>query len=328
MAEKQVIRLDFAGCSWQPSRLCPATIAQDIDGSRGRSVSEPRYVDVDGKRTRYLGAGDGEPMVLVHGGHFGTRSSAEDWELNLGRLGADFSVYAIDKLGMGFTDNPDSDSEYTIDAHAVHLAGFVEALDLGPTHLVGHSRGGYAVTRMALDHPDLVKTLTVVSSSSVTNPFNPVYGEWRAKAETMEEREAVRYLISSNSYSDEHITDSMVNAGVEIGRLEKTKTAKDLMNGGLYETFKEHLLERIKDIEDEVGAGALQTPTLVLWGFNDPSATVERCLGPAIDLFLENVADSELHIFNQAGHYCYREQPDAFADTVIGFISRHRKHVA
>lgn len=267
-------------------------------------------------------------MVLVHGGHFGTRSSAEDWELNMERLGSEFSVHAIDKLGMGFTDNPDSEDGYTIDAHAAHLKGFIDALDLGPTHLVGHSRGGYAVTRMALDHPELVRTLTVISSSSVTNPFNPIYGEWRAKAETMEEREAVRYLISSNSYSDEHITEAMVDAGVEIGRLEKTKEAKALMDGGLYDRFKAHLLERIEDIKQEVESGRLEAPTLVLWGFNDPSATIERCLGPAIDLFLRNVPDSELHIFNQAGHYCYREQPEAFADTLTGFISRHRKDVA
>lgn len=291
-------------------------------------MNEALYVDVNGKRTRYLAAGEGEPMVLVHGGHFGTRSSAEDWELNLDRLGYEFSVYAIDKLGMGFTDNPNSDDEYTIDAHASHLKGFIDALDLGPTHLVGHSRGGYAVTRMALDHPDLVRTLTVVSSSSVTNPFNPIYGEWRANAERMEEREAVRYLISSNSYSEEHITESMVEAGVGIGRLEKTKTAKALMDGGLYDRFKEQLLERIEDLKEEVESDRLQAPTLVLWGFNDPSATIERCLEPAIDLFLENVPDSELHIFNQAGHYCFREQPEAFADTLIGFISRHRKDVA
>jgi 2-hydroxy-6-oxonona-2,4-dienedioate hydrolase len=192
-------------------------------------------------------------------------------------------------------------------------------------HLVGHSRGGYAVTRMALDHPDLVRTLTVVSSSSVTNPFNPVYSQWREKAETMEERAAVRYLISANSYSDEHITETMVDAGVEIGRLAKTRQAKALMDSGLYEEFKAHLLRRIEDMKRELAAGQLQTPTLVLWGFNDPSATVERCLQPAIDLFLRNVRDSELHVFNQAGHYCYREQPEAFADTLIGFIGRHGK---
>lgn len=286
-------------------------------------MNEPLYVDVEGIRTRYLRAGQGQPMVLVHGGHFGTRSSAEDWELNLERLGSEFEVFAIDKLGMGFTNNPDSEDDYTIDAQAAHVGAFIEALDLGSTHLVGHSRGGYAVTRTALDHPELAKTLTVISSSSVTNPFNPIYGQWREKAAEMEEREAVRYLIRSNSFSDEHITESMVDAGVAIGRLEKTKEAKALMDGGLYDAFKAHLLDRIKDIKREVEGGELQIPTLVLWGYNDPSATIERCLQPALDLFLENVEDSELHIFNRAGHYCYREQPEAFADTVISFIHRY-----
>ena len=69
-------------------------------------MKDPQFVDVNGVRTRYYAAGDGEPIVLVHGGHYGQRSSAEDWELNFDRLAEEHRVIAYDKLGMGFTDNP------------------------------------------------------------------------------------------------------------------------------------------------------------------------------------------------------------------------------
>lgn len=286
-------------------------------------MTDPRFVDVDGARTRYYSAGAGSPIVLVHGGHFGLRSSAEDWALNFGRLAERHRVFALDKLGMGFTDNPKSDDDYIIESHATHLHGFLDALDLQEAHLVGHSRGGYAVTRVALDQPSRVRTLTVVSSSSVTNPFNPIYGEWRQRAAGMEEREAVRFLIAANSYSDAHITERMVDVGVEIGRLEKTVEAQQRMDQGLYDKFKADLLERLERIKKEIAQGGLTMPVLVMWGFNDPSATIERCAKPAIDLFFPAVERCEMHILGRAGHYCFREQPEAFVETLVGFIDRN-----
>jgi pimeloyl-ACP methyl ester carboxylesterase len=44
---------------------------------------------------------------------------------------------------------------------------------------------------------------------------------------------------------------------------------------------------------------------------------------PCMNLILSNVRASEMHVLNQAGHYCYREQPVGFADTVTSFIDRN-----
>lgn len=290
-------------------------------------MKDPRFVDVDGIRTRYFSAGDGEPVVLVHGGHFGLRSSAEDWELNVERLARNHRVITYDKLGMGFTDNPADPDDYTIEAQANHLAGLLDALGLERAHLVGHSRGGYAVTRVAIDHPDRVHTLTVVSSSSVTHPFNPVYATWREKAATMEERAGVRYLIEANSYSDGHITEALVDAGIEIGRLEKTAVAASIMAAGQYQRFKTDLMERVDTIKADIAAGRLTVPTLIMWGFDDPSATIDRCAKPAIDVFFPYVEHCEMHILNHAGHYCFREQPEAFDETLLAFYDRARRAV-
>jgi 2-hydroxy-6-oxo-6-(2'-carboxyphenyl)-hexa-2,4-dienoate hydrolase len=288
-------------------------------------VETPRYVDVDGARTRYFDSGEGDPIVLVHGGHFGVRGGAEDWDLNFHRLAEHHRVVAYDKLGMGFTDNPRSVDDYTIQAQATHLKSLLDALSLENVHLVGHSRGGYAVTRAALDEPDRVATLTIIASSSVTNPFNPIYAEWRQQAAMMEERDAVRFLIRANSFSDAHITERMVDAAVEIGRTPNFAQAQKLMSEGLYDRFKEDLLERLDTVKVDIAAGGLTMPTLLVWGFNDPSATIDRCGKPAIDQFFPVVQDCEMHILNHAGHYCFREQPEAFEGTLLGFIGRHRR---
>lgn len=282
----------------------------------------PGHIVVNGIRTRCLEAGHGAPMLLVHGGHFGRGGCAEDWELNFDTLSQHFKVYAIDKLGMGFTDNPLRDDDYVIDSQARHIYDFIEELGLKRVHLVGHSRGGYAVTRLALDYPDRVASLIIVNSSSVINPFNPIYNEWRTKAADMTPREGIQYLLAANSHSDRHITDHLVDTELQIRNLPKTQVAKTKMDHGLFKVFRSDLLQRVNELKQEVEAGHLKVPTLLLWGFNDPSATMERCGKPAMDLFLRTVADSEAHIFNHAGHFCFREQPDAFNRVVIDYIQR------
>jgi non-heme chloroperoxidase len=56
-------------------------------------------------------------------------------------------------------------SDYSYELHAADLAAFIGALGAGPVHLVGHSWGGSVAMLMALDHPELVRSLTVLESN-------------------------------------------------------------------------------------------------------------------------------------------------------------------
>ena len=76
-----------------------------------------QFIDVNGIRTRYFEKGVGPTVVLFHGGHFGSHDAAdcaEDWSLNFDGLAERFHVYAVDKIGQGFTDNPQRDEDYTM----------------------------------------------------------------------------------------------------------------------------------------------------------------------------------------------------------------------
>ena len=85
------------------------------------------YVDVAGVRTRYYEAGSGDPLVLIHGGEFGFVCSLDCWSLNLPGLAERFHVYALDKLGQGYTDNPPSEQDYSIDAVSEHILGYASS---------------------------------------------------------------------------------------------------------------------------------------------------------------------------------------------------------
>ena len=133
------------------------------------AMSEAKFIDVDGIRTRYFMTGEGAPLVLFHGGNFGSRNlteSACDWELNIQGLSQWYRVFAVDKLGQGYTDNP-KDDDYSMAAVVRHAHGFLAALGLEDVHVVGHSRGGYLVCRLTLDHPERIRSCVIVDSNTL-----------------------------------------------------------------------------------------------------------------------------------------------------------------
>lgn len=281
-------------------------------------MAETAYVDAGGIRTRYLTAGSGEPLVLLHGGHFGGKSSADDWSLNIDGLARNFRVLALDKVGQGYSDNPRADADYVIGTTVSHLRDFLDAASIPAAHLSGHSRGGYTVVRFALEYPERVKSLTIVSSATLMIPPNPIYREWERCSKAIEnQRDRIRYLVTANSWGTAHITETFLDGIVATNALPKAREAGDKMNAGLFATFSADLVERQKETHDLIRRGGIKAPTLVAWGYNDPSARFDPIGVDALRLLLPVVPSCQVHVFNQAGHFVFREQVDAF-NTVLG----------
>src|SRR4030095_1890601 len=86
-------------------------------------MTEPKFVDVEGVKTRYFDRGSGHVILLVHGSHMGTPDACEsalDWEFNFDVLARRYRVIAMDKLGQGYTGTPKTDADYTIAATIKH----------------------------------------------------------------------------------------------------------------------------------------------------------------------------------------------------------------
>ncbi len=283
---------------------------------------EAKYVDVKGIRTRYLEAGSGEPLLLVHGGDFGRYpSSANDWELNISSLAKSFHVFALDKIGRGFTDNPRSDEEYVIGTAVQHTHDFLSTMKIDNAHVVGHSRGGYTVCRLALEHPEMVKTLVIIASTTLMVPVSHNYAEWDRQAALIKDvRERNRYLVAANSFKSDHITDDFLDVMVEEVTLPKSQEAAAKMDAGLRSQFLEDLITKQKETHEWIRAGGIKAPTLIMWGFNDPSAKFDPVGLATLRLILPATPRSQAHILNQAGHYCFREQPEAFVAAIMSFI--------
>jgi 2-hydroxy-6-oxonona-2,4-dienedioate hydrolase len=298
--------------------------AQHVTGAIGGF--EPHFVDVDGIRTRYYDLGDGEPMVLVHGSGFTGTASANDWTPTLEGFARRFRVLAVDKLGSGLTGNPADPGDLTIAGEVDHLAAFIRTLELGPVHLVGHSRGAAATLLLAVNEPELVKTLILVSSASAGPPAGEEFARRRGRLvrdcpPENERGDGIRCSLASFSYDTSHITDTHVRAAAEMRAEPKSQRTLELMTPAQRRRNAEVTSRMLYDAYHRIGAeGALGKPVLLYWSKDDPQAVPAQ--GVALfDIIAEANPQTRLLMVNRAGHAHFRELPDEFVANVTHFVT-------
>jgi 2-hydroxy-6-oxo-6-(2'-carboxyphenyl)-hexa-2,4-dienoate hydrolase len=289
-------------------------------------LTNPKFIDVDGIRTRYFDKGNGEVLLLVHGSHFGTPDACEsalDWEFNFDALAERYRVIAMEKLGQGYTDNPKTDADYSMAATVNHAAGLLQTLGLKNVHVIGHSRGGYVVARLTLDHPELVRSCTIVDSGTLAPGPSKTESIMANAPKPRLSRESQLWCIEHYSYRADHITKTWLDAAVDIAKSAKyQETVTKMEDEGLKRNhFFPHLAVHKEETLNRIMQGKLTQPILLVWGYNDPTALLKR--GHALfELIADSNPRSEMHIINQAGHFCYREQPETFNQVVKAFIDK------
>ena len=286
-------------------------------------MDNARFVTLDGVRTRYFEAGTGDDLVLIHGGKYGTFYSAYHWSLNFHELSKHFHVYAFDKLGMGDTDNPKSDADYTMTAVIEHARAFIRTMGIKNATLAGHSRGALPAARIAIDHPELVKALVIFDSNtlpagdpSMTYDF---YTKLEVGAPPVPDGEFILREPIANSYSQEHISEDFIQEMLRIGRLARTLEARAKMEHFLEAVFLPSMREKKYETLKLIEAGRLHAPTLIIWGADDRSSPMKLGLD-LLRVIGAVVPRTEFHAFNQAGHYVFREHAHQVNQLVTNFV--------
>lgn len=129
---------------------------------------ESRWVRVGGINTHYVVAGEGSPLILLHGG----ANDWSDWKSNIGSLSQCYRVYAPDLVGYGLSDRPEVD--YSMDYFVDFLSNFTQALELKRASLAGYSLGGGIALGFALRFPSRVEKLVLVDSTGLGKDISPL----------------------------------------------------------------------------------------------------------------------------------------------------------
>jgi 2-hydroxy-6-oxonona-2,4-dienedioate hydrolase len=277
----------------------------------GSQVTQ-RWVDARGIRTRVLEAGDGEPLLLLHG----TGGHAEAYGRNLAALAEHFRVIAFDLVGHGFSDKPNI--PYTLDVYCQQLDALLDALKLDDAFLSGESLGGWVAAWYASRQPERVRRLVLTTPGNITSKPETMakIRELTLQAVRDASPETVRARLEwLFAPQNRHlVTDELVEIRMRI------YTAPEAL-----QAMENVLVLQLPQVRasfawDARWCGAIAAPTLILWTSHDPTGPVEE--GRLLNSW---IGDSQLVVLDGAGHWPQWERPADFNRIHCNFLLDHER---
>jgi pimeloyl-ACP methyl ester carboxylesterase len=271
-------------------------------------------MELDGARMRYLRAGSGPPLILLHG----LMGYSFSWRFAMPALAPYATVYALDMLGAGFSDRPRID--HSMRATALRVLQFVEKLGHTSFDLLGTSRGGAVAMCAAAecigDSSLHVRRLVLVAP---VNPYSS-HGRWLAPmAGSRMGMPVVRAVLEYAPFLYPYFHERMYGdpSRIRPGTLEGYKAP--LAMPGLFEHGLSIVSTWSADLRElEVLLPKLASiPTLLMWGSKDPAVYVSS-LKPLAKFF----PNSQTVVFPGVGHLPYEEYPEEFNAALIKFLTQ------
>ena len=239
------------------------------------------------------------PVVLVHG----IAGSAILWQANLSAIGARHKVFAVDLPGHGRSGKPGG--RYDIDLFTRSLLGFLDACGLERVVLAGHSLGGHACLKLALERPERVAKLVLIDPGGLGPGIDLGFlkkvlaGVTREATETM-----LRGLFANPAMVNRSMVEATFDALSRPGAWEAVRSAVEsaVPRGIQVESLAERLPE-------------LRIPVLIAWGAKD--AVIPPAQGMEAHTALPG---AELWVAEHAGHCPQIEAASEFNERLLAFL--------
>ena len=272
-------------------------------------AAEECWAEVAGHRMRFLRAGNGPPVLLIHG----LMAYSFSWRWTIPALAPMRTVIAPDLLGTGFSDQP-LDLDVGLTAQAERLWKLLNGLGVSTTDIVGSSLGGGIAVHMTATFPGRVNKLVLAA------PINPWsrHGRWITRV--LATRPASKMFLSSlpliratgdfwlkRLYGD----PTRVAAGTLEGY------AAPLVNDSAWEygvAVVKHWRESMRQLERDYSTVG-NKKTLLIWGDRDPAVRPKSALA-----ILARMKNARLLMMSGVGHIPYDEVPDEFNREVKNFL--------
>lgn len=287
-------------------------------GSRPDALE--RFVDVPRHALFTRTVGDGEPIVVVHGGP-GTLDHTYllptmDRLANLGRL-----TY-VDQRGHGRSHGELEPGDVTAERFVDDLARVLDALELDAPTVLGHSWGGHLALRFALTHADRVRRLVLMNSGPASKADHDAFVAFRRRrGGVLVEEQGTLQASAAYADADPLLVADLVRRTFSIGvhrptdvaRIHLRFTREDVLRGRMIaERFESTLFSRPFDLLAELAG--VHVPTLMLHGEHDfvPVETVAP--------IAEALPDADLVVIPACGHFAYLEAEAAVHAAVGSFL--------
>lgn len=251
-------------------------------------------VSLDGAGIYYEVHGEGQPLMLVHGGI----ASHTMWKYQVEDLSKSFRVITCDLRGHGESDKGDP-STYSMKLFAEDLMGLAEKLGIEKTHLVGYSMGGLVAAQFAVDYPHRLHTL-VLGGTPTKMP--PAVFSWltRLTPRFMIGRMA-RLTVPRLAYDPK---GKVAEEAIELMIKWFSQAGKTVMNA-VEKAGRAYL----KKLPTELSS--ISVPVLIVCGEKDSLANGEE--------LHRLIPSAKLVIVERAGHYLPVERPEVFNRIISDF---------
>ena len=259
-------------------------------------------VHVEGLSIAYQRAGQGPPLVLLHGY---VADGPTAWRPQFEALCDEFTVVAWDAPGAGASSDPPE--SFGMAGYADCLASFLRALGLAQAHIVGLSFGGALALELYRRHPPIPRTLVLASAYAGWMGSLPA-GVAQARLE-----QAVRLSALPSSEFVATLLPTMFGPSVAPEDVDAFRAAMTAFHPIGFRAMARASAEDLSAIPPTV-----TIPTLLLYGDRD-----ERAPLFVAERLHDDIADSRLVVLEGAGHCCNLEAAQGFSREVSGFLAEH-----
>ena len=272
------------------------------------------WMDFDGARMRYLRAGNGSPIILLHG----LMGYSFSWRYVMPALAPLRTCFAPDMLGAGFSDRPKID--HSMRGTALRLLKFAERLKLDAFDLLGTSRGGAVAMSAAAESlkrgKPHIRSLILVAP---VNPYSP-HGRWLAPLCGSRLGSGIfRFVLGRMPFLYPYIHGRLYTDRSHIppGTLQGYKAP--LAIPGLFEHAVSIASTWTADLQElQALLPTLSSiPTLLMWGGDDPAVYFS-----SMEELARHFPGAEKVVFHRVGHLPYEECADEFNRALIRFLER------
>jgi pimeloyl-ACP methyl ester carboxylesterase len=308
-----------------PARVRAARLAGDDYGVTAQPdwrkvdwASRLHQVEIDGRPVNYvdLGSGDREPIVFVHG----LGGQWQNWLENLPRAAQERRVIALDLPGFGLSAMPRD--EITISGYGRAVEALCDRLDLGQVDIVGNSMGGYISAEVAIQFPERVDQLLLVSAAGITSAelaHRPMLTLGRIAAAVATYGAAQHRQLAARPKS-RHMSLQLVARHPSLlkGDLAYEGFFKGTGKPGFQDALRASLDYDFRDRLPEI-----RQPTLIVWGEKDSIIPVRDA-----NEFERLIGDSRKVVMKDTGHISMAERPATFNDLMMEFLAEREPAAA
>lgn len=270
--------------------------------------SQMNKVHVYGIDLHYLDLGNGDPVVMIHGGG---ATDYRTWASVIDRFAEKYRVI-VPSLRYHYPNEWVGDgSDYTSETHARDIAALIETLGLAPAHIVGSSLGSIIALVLTRERPELVRSLVL---------GEPVFFAWLQKnaSDTFPTMAVFRQAALEGKYEEaaRRFADGVIGPGA-FDRMPELDRQKMVDNARLL-TLPEEAYNRAHSTFSREDARAITTPTLLLRGDSSPKLFLM-----ANDELAKEMPEAERAQIPHASHLLQGMNPQVYSDTVLSFLARH-----